>query len=121
LIEMSNPADLPIACSLAGRGYAARQAELRQGVLAEAASVEALPDGYRWRFTRADVVARLGSIVDAERRCCPFLRFALVAEPALGAVTLEITGPSGTVEFLAEWIAPASRADDGRETCAENE
>ena len=101
--------DLPIACSLDGRALASRQTELRAGVLAQADSVERLPQGYRWRFRgQKDLFARLGPVIDAERQCCPFLQFALAADPAMGVVTLEITGPDGTADFLESWIAPPS-------------
>ena len=99
-------AKLAVACSLDGAALAGRHAELRAGALAEARSVERLPNGYRWSFdSRPELLARLGPILDAERRCCRFLSIALTAEPDLGIVVLEITGPEGTVDFLADWIA----------------
>ena len=101
--------DLPVACTLDGRALATRQSELRASVLAEAESVERLPDGYRWRFRAGrDLLARLGPIIDAERRCCRFLQFAIAADPDLGSVTVDVTGPAGTADFLETWIAPAS-------------
>jgi hypothetical protein len=103
-IAKSSSADLPIACSLDAGALAGRQAELRGGVLAEAESVERLPDGYRWRFRGGrDLLARLGSVIDAERHCCRFLRFAIEVEPDLSAVVVDVTGPNGTVEFLEGW------------------
>jgi hypothetical protein len=97
---------LPIACALDEGGLAGRQAELRAGVLSDAVAVERLPDGYRWRFDdRADLIARLGAVIDAERRCCRFLRFTLSAGADLGAVLLDVTGPPGTRDVLAHWIA----------------
>jgi len=39
-------------------------------------------------------------MIDAERRCCPFLRFQVVAEAGNGPVWLEVTGPVGTRQFL---------------------
>jgi len=44
---------------------------------------------------------------DAERHCCRFLDFAISAEGDRGSVVLEITGPSGTADFLESWIRPA--------------
>jgi hypothetical protein len=100
--------DLPIACSLDGRALAARQSDLRVSVLAEAATIERLPDGYRWQFPPAvDVLARIGAVIDAERHCCRFLRFQVLADPDRGAVTVDVTGPPGTVEFLESWLAPS--------------
>ena len=99
------PKQLPIACSLDGRALAGRQAALRISVLAEAESVERLTDGYRWRFRDSrDLLARLGTVADAERRCCQFLQFAVTAEAGMGTVTVDITGPEGTADFLDSWI-----------------
>jgi|SRR5687767_8446880 hypothetical protein len=96
--------NLPIACSLDGRAFASRESELRAGVLREAESFERLPDGARWRFRHTpDLFSRLGAVIDAERRCCRFLHFAVSAEPDLGMVTLDVTGPSGTDLFLEGW------------------
>lgn len=101
------PSDpIPVACSLDSGAFAARQSELRASVLAEAAGVERLPNGYRWSFRDAtDLFARLGAVIDAERRCCRFLTFALHADADLGMVTVEITGPEGTADLLQPWIA----------------
>ena len=96
--------DLPIACSLEGPALGRRQSELRAGVLAEAESVERLPNGYRWRFRHApDLFARLGPVIDGERHCCRFLRFTIAADEDRGSVTVEITGPDGTPQFLEAW------------------
>jgi len=101
------PNDLPIACSLDGRAFADRQAELRASILAEADAVERLPGGYRWRFRGgADWFARLGPVIDAERHCCRFLRLAILADPDGGAVTVDLTGPPGTADFLESWLPP---------------
>jgi hypothetical protein len=97
--------DLPIACSLDSVALGRRESELRAGLLAEAESVERLPDGYRWRFRHApDFFTRLAPIVDAERHCCRFLRFAIAADQDRGGVTVEVTGPAGTADFLESWI-----------------
>ena len=96
-----------MACSLDGRALSARQDELRAGILGSASSVQRLPDGWRWTFAGVpDLFARLAPVVDAERRCCRFLRITLTAAPDLGAVTLDVTGPGGTADFLESWIAP---------------
>ena len=100
---------LPIACSLDGRALASRQAELRASALADAESVERLPDGYRWRFRNdRNLLSRLGPLIDAERHCCRFLQFAIAADPDLGTVTLDVTGADRTADFLESWITPAS-------------
>lgn len=103
--ELERRTDLPVACSLGSADLARRAEELRTGVLAAATRVERLSNGVRFSFAESrDLISRLAPIIDAERRCCPFLRFDVVAEPNLGEVVLDITGPEGTAGFLEAWI-----------------
>jgi hypothetical protein len=98
-------ADLPIACTLSPAERQEQRADLLPGLLAQA--VERLPaaNGYRWRFAAADgLLATMGRVIDAERRCCRFLHFVVRAEPDRGAVFLEVTGPAGTKEFLEQLV-----------------
>lgn len=74
--------ELPVACTLGGQSLSARQSDLRVSVLAEAASTERLPDGYRWQFrSHAALLTRLATVIDAERQCCRFLRFSCARIP----------------------------------------
>jgi hypothetical protein len=59
-----------------------------------------LPNGYAFRFP-ADALDELAQFVSRERRCCPFLGFEIVVPPVEGRVSLRLTGPDGTREFLA--------------------
>lgn len=93
--------DLPIVCDLTPDEIQARRDGLLPGLLSEACERVSVTDGYRWRFdSSADLLARVGHTIDAERRCCRFLRFVLTVEPGGGSVWLEITGPAGTATFL---------------------
>lgn len=57
--------------------------------------------GYALRFDPEEsLIPEIATLIDLERRCCPFLRFGLSVEPADGPVWLELTGPGGTKEFL---------------------
>lgn len=101
--------DMPVACSLDSHALSCRQSDLRVSVLAEAQTVERLPNGIRWTFRHApDLLTRLGPIIDGERHCCRFLHVTILAAQDLGSVTLEITGPTGTVDFLEGWISPTT-------------
>jgi hypothetical protein len=74
-------------------------------VLAEAIGVERLADGFRWRFASTPtLLTRLAPLIDAERQCCRFLSVTLQAGPDLGDVVLDVTGPTGTREFLESWL-----------------
>lgn len=97
------PADIPVACALTP----GEQDERRSTVLAQLRRAmehtEERPEGYAYRFAGdgEGVVEQIASVIALERQCCPFLRFALAAEPGQGPVWLEVTGPEGTKEFLA--------------------
>ncbi|HSC27287.1 MAG TPA: hypothetical protein VLD67_08435 [Vicinamibacterales bacterium] len=90
---------LPVICSLTPEAIAARKAALLPGLIARAESREATAEGIRFRFP-SDAFAAVATAVDAERRCCRFLRFEVVVEPDGGAIVLSLAGPPGTREFL---------------------
>ena len=95
-------ADVPIACTLSPDALKTR----RDGLLAElfqrAEEHELTAHGLRVRFPPAtEVVATIARVVDAERQCCRFLRFVITVEPDGGAVSLELSGPPGTREFIS--------------------
>lgn len=93
--------DLPIVCALTPAALKARREGLLATLVRRAERREALTDGYRLRFSQSDdLLTLVAQTIDAERQCCRFLRFALTVEPDLGPVSLELTGPHGTREFL---------------------
>jgi hypothetical protein len=94
-------AELPIVCTLDGETVKTRRENLLPGLIADADAREILEDGYRLRFVRTDVLPRLLRVIEAERKCCRFLRFDVTLEPDLGPIWLTVTGPAGTREFLA--------------------
>ena len=64
-----------------------------------------LPNGCRLRFSAQDaVLLSIARTIDAERQRCRFLRFTVIVEPDGGAIVLELTGPTGTREFLAAML-----------------
>ena len=94
--------DLPVVCTLGPETLKIRRENLLAELVQKVASHEALPDGYRLRFAVSeDVLSLITRTIDAERRCCRFLRFQLTVEPADGPVLLDLTGPPGTREFVA--------------------
>jgi len=100
--------DLPIACTLTPAEFRARGAELFPGLVARAVGRVPVTNGFRWTFASQDgLLAELARVIDAERRCCRFLGFVVVAEPDGGLVSLEVTGPPGTVTFLEQFASGA--------------
>lgn len=93
--------DLPVACTLSPEERAARGDDLLIGLVREATERHAIEGGYRFVFAPDEaLVRRIAETIIAERRCCRFLRFETVFEPANGPVTMTVTGPAGTRDFL---------------------
>jgi hypothetical protein len=98
--------ELPIACTLRPGELTARASELLPGVARLATSCVPIDGGYRFEFPPStDRVNAIATMIDAERRCCRFLRFQLTVEPDSGPVYLDVTGPPGTQEFLSGLVA----------------
>lgn len=79
--------------------------ELREPVLAIAMdslkSVHEIDDGYSLNFGRdSSVIKALTQMMEIERVVNPFLRMALVSESSQGPIKLDLSGPSGTRQFL---------------------
>jgi hypothetical protein len=65
------------------------------------------PDGLQLGFTAdARVLGTNADVVDAERLCCRFLRFTINVDPDEGPITLDLTGPPGTREFISAILEP---------------
>lgn len=95
---------LPIACNLT----TAELQERRQTVLhtlGEALlGANQIEGGYSYAFS-ASRFKELAEMIDLERQCCPFLEFKLTVAAGTGPLTLEVTGPEGTREFLSQTFA----------------
>ncbi len=113
--DREHSVSLPIACTLTPAELAAMRDRLLPGLLARASAKESIPGGYRWRFEPTpELVKDAGAVINAEHRCCRFLRFLLVVEPGDGPILLELTGPEGTGEFLTTLLDTAPAATSGR-------
>ncbi len=94
--------DLPVACTLGDSALAARRDGLMATLLQRAHAHDELPSGHRFSFPATDdTLALLVRTIEAERRCCRFLRFQITVEPDEGQMSVELTGPAGTREFLS--------------------
>jgi hypothetical protein len=81
--------------------------ERRRGLLAKVRAavteVTELENGFSYKFPLAgEVLAEVTNLIQLEHQCCPFLTFRLTIEAGTNAALLELTGPPGTKEFLAE-------------------
>lgn len=78
-----------------------KRAEILPIVLDNIKRVEEVEEGYMLRFGSSDLEAALvAEWLVLERICNAFLRFQLTLESKNGPITLLISGPSGTKDFL---------------------
>ena len=70
-------------------------------------AVQELADGFAYSFmSEGNRFKELADMIDLERQCCPFLQFRVTLAASNGPISLEITGPEGTKDFLLstfEW------------------
>lgn len=98
--DSDSKVDLPVGCTLTPATIATRKAALLPGLVGRADSREETATGMRLRLP-ADALSAVLQTVDAERKCCRFLRFDITVEPDGGPIWLELAGPPGTREFLS--------------------
>jgi hypothetical protein len=93
--------DIPVACCLTSAELHEREATLLAQFRSAVIEKEELPDGYAFRVPGdRKSVALVAEMIAAERECCPFLTFELVAQPGMGPVVVRVTGPAGTKDFF---------------------
>jgi hypothetical protein len=98
-------AELPIACTLTPEALRTRREGLLMDLVRQAKRREDLDVGLRLEFTpSAETIALIARAIEAERHCCRFLRFGMTVEPDGGLVSLELTGPAGTRDFVSALI-----------------
>jgi hypothetical protein len=98
--------DLPIACTLTEAQMRERRETVLKNIRSQIMEVRELPDGYAFRFEAGDEqLDALARMINLERKCCAFLRFALTMEPGGGPLWLEITGPGAAKPFLRAELA----------------
>lgn len=63
--------------------------------------VQAVENGFSFTFpNETKLIARVGEFISNERLCCPFLKFTLTVFSNEEPVSLSISGPTGTQDFL---------------------
>ena len=93
--------NLPIACSLTDSELQQRRKEVLQQTKATMIGMKETERGFVYQFSSSSKrIAALASLIALEHQCCPFLSFRLTVEPGEAPVSLELSGPPGTKEFL---------------------
>ena len=64
-------------------------------------SIKAVENGYMLTFpNETEYISKIAEFISNERLCCPFLEFNLHILSNYEPVSLSLTGPVGTQEFL---------------------
>ena len=92
---------IPVLCSLTSAELRQREATLLAQFRFAVVETEELQEGYAFRLSDdGKLIGLTAELIVAERECCPFLTFEVVAQPNKGPVTLRVTGPADTKEFV---------------------
>lgn len=112
-----------IGCNLVGREFAERKDAIGRDLFAHADRVEALPDGYGFRFPAGEPwPANVLEFIAVEQRCCPFFAFELVFEPNGGPLWLRLRGSDEIKAFVRseiDGIVPSASLEAATPTEAE--
>ena len=93
--------DMPIACCLTSAELHERAVTLLAQFKSAVIGAEELRDGYAFHLPGdGKWIAMTANMIVAERECCPFLTFELVAQANMGPVIVRVTGPPGAKDFL---------------------
>ena len=93
----------PLVCNMNVFTPAQREAHIQTTteLIQAVQGIHEVENGYEFTFpNQTDLITQLAEFILNERLCCPFLRFTLNIVSDREPVTLSLTGPIGTQEFL---------------------
>jgi hypothetical protein len=95
--------DIPLACNMDVFTPSQREAHIQNTIelIQAIQNVQEVDNGYEFTFPNESVIiSKIADFISNERLCCPFLKFTLNIVPNNEPVSLSLTGPTGTQEFL---------------------
>lgn len=93
--------NLPVACSLTDSEIQERRKEVLLQAKAAMIGMKETESGFLYEFaSSSERITALANLIALEHQCCPFLSFRLTVEPWEAPISLELSGPPGTKEFL---------------------
>ena len=98
--------DTPIVCDMNVFTPVERESHIRATtqLFQNVQGIHEVERGYEFNFSNSNeavIITQLAEFISNERRCCPFLGFTLRISPNK-LISLLLTGPEGTQEFLRE-------------------
>lgn len=94
----------PLACDMTVFTPAERESHIQNTLqlYQSVRDIRAAENGYEFLFPYTTEVTKLAEFIAKEKMCCPFLEFTLRIGPNEKPISLTLTGPEGTQEFLRE-------------------
>jgi hypothetical protein len=95
--------ETPLACNMGVFTPAQRESHIRATtqLIQAVQAVQEVANGYELKFpNETEFILKIAEFVSNERLCCPFLEFTLNVIANDEPVSLSLTGPAGTQEFL---------------------
>ncbi len=95
--------ETPLICNMDVFTRAQREVHLQTTtqLVRAVQSVQEVENGYEFRFANeTELIARIAEFISNERLCCPFLEFTVHVVSSSEPVSVTLTGPVGTQEFL---------------------
>jgi len=115
-VDMKNPVqNTPLVCNMDVFTPAERENHIRTTtqIFQSVQTIHEVESGFEFIFPNFDAAENLTQLAEFmfnERRCCPFLEFTLRIAPNDMPISLLLTGPEVTQEFLrAEFAEYRSR------------
>jgi hypothetical protein len=95
--------DVPLACDMGVFTSTQREAHIQNTdqLIQTIQSIGELENGYQFTFpNESRTISMVAEFISNERLCCPFLQFTMKINSNNEPLTLSLTGPIGTQDFL---------------------
>lgn len=102
--------DAPLLCNMNVFTTSQRESHIQNTteLIQAVQNVQEVVNGYEFIFpNETALIANIAEFISNERLCCPFLEFTLRIVSNSEPVSLALTGPIGTQEFLQAEFAGA--------------
>jgi hypothetical protein len=95
--------DTPLVCNMDVFTPAQRESHIQTTteLIQAVQRVHGVENGYEFTFpNETEYISKIAEFISNERLCCPFLEFSLKIISNNEPISLSLTGPTGTQEFL---------------------
>lgn len=108
----STSQDTPLVCNMDVFTPAKREHHIQtiSQLFQKVQDIHEVENGFEFMFPNpngSEIITRLAQFISNERLCCPFLEFTLKIASNDEPISLLLTGPEGTQEFLRAGFSEA--------------